>query len=435
MKKNSTEETAVLTGNVAETDEIALKPAQQRIDPQPQPSAQESDLIDTQDSSPDGTATRKLSRYRRSVKLLQENWENHNTIRSTTRATNIEAFNTIRRRAIKDIGRGDPEVETTITMPQIIDHFLSRVMAGDYSRAGYTRYRTSILSEMSIQLKALGDASEMSEYVDAIDKLSQRVNSPKALFTANQLLGDSNAKRKSSEKKIGRADLKTILRELEERGEKGNGTLLWVQATMATGLRPVEWNQSELDGEGKLHTRRAKTHRHIAAFERMAMAKRIVGHDVKNVYEADDIIIKAMGEMPIAHIIEHRTLELEGDELDIVKRHLANVEREDAKGEDGFDKYQQACTKYLHRVCKSIWKDEKLYSLYSFRHQFAANAKRVMSLDEVKLSLGSNSAKKYARRSQSWRGLEGAGNYHRHLDTQAQQDAVETGAEPTPKPE
>ncbi|WP_156030326.1 hypothetical protein [Thiomonas sp. FB-Cd] len=139
--------------------------------------------------------------------------------------------------------------------------------------------------------------------------------------------------------------------------------------------------------------------------------------------------------MPIAHIIEHRTLELEGDELDIVSRHLENVEREHAKGEDGFDKYQKACTKYLQRVCKSIWEDEKLYSFYSFRHQFAANAKRVMSLDEVKLSLGSNSATKYARRSQSWRGLEGAGNYHRQLDAGTQAEAVETGVEPTPKPE
>ena len=433
MKKNSVAETAVLPGNVAETDESAIKPAQ----PEVQPGDSESDRIDTQDSNPDAPGGEQLSRYRRSVKLLQENWENDNTIRSTTRATNIESFNVIRRRAIEDIGQGDPEVEATITMPQIIDHFLSRVMAGDYSRAGYTRYRTALLSEMSIQLKTLGDAGEMSEYVDAIDQLSQRANSPKAIFTANQLLGDLNAKRKSSEKKIGRADLKTILHELEDRGEKGNGTLLWVQATMITGLRPVEWNQSELDDEGKLHTRRAKSHRHISAFERMNMAKRIVGREVKNVYEADDIIIQAMGKMPLAHIIEHRTLELEGDELDIVKRHLANVEREDAKGEDGFDKYQQACTKYLHRLCKSIWKDEKLYSLYSFRHQFAANSKRVMSLDEVKLTLGSNSAKKYARRSQSWRGLEGAGNYHRQLDAGAgvQQEADETGSAPTPRPE
>ena len=77
MKKNSVEATAVLTGKVAETDESALKPAQQRISPQAQPEAKpgdsESDRIDTQDSNPDAPGGEKLSRYRRSVKLLQEN--------------------------------------------------------------------------------------------------------------------------------------------------------------------------------------------------------------------------------------------------------------------------------------------------------------------------------------------------------------------------
>ena len=437
MKKIGTDESAFPAAKIEETADEALKPARHPADEQDQPNDSDHGVIDTPDSRSTEADTKKGSRLRESIKALQKNWETHNTIRATTRAANIEVFKVVRRRAFNAIGQGDPEIESSISMAQVIDHSLSSVMNGDYSRSGYSRYRTALLSEMSIQLKTLDDPKEMSEYIEAIDNLSKRSNSPMALFTANQAIIGSNAKRSSSEKKIGRADLKTIIHELEERGEKAVGTLLWVQATMITGLRPVEWNQSELDEEGKLHTRRAKAHRHIAAFERMNMARRIVGRDVKNVYEADDIIIKAMGEMPLAHIIEHRILELEGDELEIVRRHMAHIERERAKDEDGFDKYQNACTRYLHRVCKSIWKGEKLYSFYSFRHQFAANAKRVMSLDEVKLTLGSNSAMKYAPRSQSWKGLAGAGNYHRQGDAgaQEQQEADEAGSAPTPRPE
>lgn len=435
MKKSSAREVVFFDGDQAEDDRQDLLPADQS-------SHAREDLIESEGSTPpaqDGDATNagKLSKHRRSVKMLQENWENKNTIRSTTRALNMEVFDIVRRRAIKEIGKGDPEIETSIAMPQIIEHFIADAMAGHYSKSSYARYRTALMSEMNIQLRTLGDAGEMSEYIDAIDTLSQRINSPKTIFDSSLGIHNKKPTKKIAEKRIGRADLKIILRELEDRGEKGDGTRLWVQATMITGLRPVEWNQSELDEEGKLHTRRAKSHRHIAAFERTTMAKRIVGRDVKNVYEADEIIIKAMGEMPTATIVEHRTLELEGDELEIVRRHLGNIERESIKGEDGFDKYQRACTQYLYRVCQSIWNGEKLYSLYSFRHQFAANSKRVMSLDEVKLTLGSNSAMKYARRSQSWKGLEGAGDYHRQLETgaQEQQEADETGSEPTPRPE
>ncbi|MBW4048334.1 MAG: hypothetical protein HIU89_10460 [Proteobacteria bacterium] len=373
----------------------------------------------------------KLSKYRTSVKMLEQHWESEKTIRSTTRARNMEVFDIVQRRAIKEIAKGDPEVEIAITMPRIIEHFIADTMDGHYSKPSYARYRTALMSEMNIQLRTLSEAGEMAEYIEAMAILSQKTYRPNTIFDANLAMEHTGPKKKVSEKGIGRAAFKTIIRELEDRGERGAGALLWARATMITGLRPVEWEQSKLDEDGKLHTSRAKTHRHIAAFERMNIAKKILGRDVKNVYEADDIIIEAMGEMPIAHVIEHRILELEGGELEIVKRHVANVERECAKGEDGFDKYQHACTKYLHRVCKSVWKGEKLYSLYSFRHQFSANAKRVMSLNEVKFTLGSNSATKYAPRSQSWKGLEGAGNYHRPLDAEAQrqQEAAESGAE------
>ena len=75
------------------------------------------------------------------------------------------------------------------------------------------------------------------------------------------------------------------------------------------------------------------------------MGKRIVGRDVKNVYEAGEIVIKAMGAIPEAHIVDYWTRK-----LDAVRRHIKNVARESGKGGAGFWKYKRACTKYLRRT-------------------------------------------------------------------------------------
>lgn len=279
----------------------------------------ESDPIEASSQEPNPARSKPLSRYRKSVKMLRENWETAGTIKATTRAVNMEIFAIVKRRAISDLADGNPDVESSITAPQIIEHFINSAMNGQYSKPACTRYRTAIMSELHIQLKMLGDPQEMSEYVDAIDILSRGENSPRAIFYANQGITVKGGNRQASEKQIGRADLKTIIRELEARGNHGIDTLLWVKATIATGLRPVEWDQSELDDEGVLHTRRAKSHRHIAAFDRMKMAQKIAGRELRTVHEADAIIIESMGQMPVAHIIEHRKLELDGEDLEGVK--------------------------------------------------------------------------------------------------------------------
>ncbi len=371
--------------------------------------------------APSASGSSKLSKHRTRIKMLEEDLETYKSIWATTRAINMEIFDTIQKRAIDEICIDDPEFESWITLPQIIDHFVSAVRNGQYSKSAYARYRSALLSEMNIQLRALRDGQEIQEFRNAIDVLSHRSHTAKAMFTGDKAASAVQPKRKSAEHKIGRADYKTLIKGLEKRGPHAVGTLFWVKATFATGLRPVEWSQSKLDEGGKLHTRRAKAHRHIPAFERMIMARNMTGEDPKHVYEADEWIINEIGAVPVDRIDKWRTLELEGDELDVVRRHMENVSREKMKSEDGFEKYKHSCTKYLNRICKSIWKNEKHYSFYSFRHQFAANAKRVNSLGEVKRELGSNSASKYARRSQSWRGLTPAGNQQKEQNEAGQQ--------------
>ncbi|WP_031409178.1 hypothetical protein [Thiomonas sp. FB-Cd] len=172
MKKNTAPDLPFFDSNSTEGVHQPNPPSGQAIDPREASPGFEGGLPPIQDGN--ATNVRRSSKYRASVKMLEENWEGENTIRSTTRARNMEIFDIVQRRAINEIAKGDPEVETAITMPQIIEHFIADTMAGRYSKPSYARYRTALMSEMNIQLRALGDAGEMSEYIEAIAALSQK---------------------------------------------------------------------------------------------------------------------------------------------------------------------------------------------------------------------------------------------------------------------
>ncbi|WP_156030206.1 hypothetical protein [Thiomonas sp. FB-Cd] len=215
-----------------------------------------------------------------------------------------------------------------------------------------------------------------------------------------------------AEKKIGRHDLSLLQEALDQRKAAGRRVLCFVNATLATGLRPVEWNEAWLDAENKLHVKRAKVHQKIPAFQRTQLASKLVGRRVATVQAADGLLRDANVEIPDLELGEMRVQTIAPSDVAFVSEHLANVAAAKAKSDRGFEKFQHACTKYLNRVCTEIWNGERSYSFYSFRHQFAANSKRVMPLDQVEVVLGSHSATKYAKRALSWRGLAGAGDYH-----------------------
>ena len=196
MKKNRAQEAIFLDGNNADDEQQGHLHADRVIDARKDLTDSEDGPLPPQDSDTARPAKpAKLSKYRMSVKMLEENWESQNTIRSTTRARNMEIFDIVQRRAINEIARGNPDVETTITMPQIIEHFIADAMAGHYSKSSYARYRTALMSEMNIQLRVLGDAGEMSEYIDAIAMISQKTYRPNTIFDSNLAMEHTGPKK------------------------------------------------------------------------------------------------------------------------------------------------------------------------------------------------------------------------------------------------
>ena len=58
---------------------------------------------------------------------------------------------------------------------------------------------------------------------------------------------------------------------------------------------------------------------------------------------------------------------------------------------DSFAEYYDSCRKLLARTCESIFEGEKNYTFYTFRHQFAANAKKKYSIERVAQVMGHDS--------------------------------------------
>lgn len=158
----------------------------------------------------------------------------------------------------------------------------------------------------------------------------------------------------------GRLPIKKALleRDVEKlrKAAKGVGNwnaLAWLLAGRATGLRPVEWKNAKLEEgpEGPV----------------------LVVENAKHT--------NGRGNGPVRHLhlTELRARVLSEDPAaleawEALTNHLANVKRAREKGARGFEKYYEACRQGLHRL--SLLAGIKGISLYTSRHQFAADSKR-----------------------------------------------------------
>lgn len=118
---------------------------------------------------------------------------------------------------------------------------------------------------------------------------------------------------------------------------------IWIKATRITGLRPSEWEHSGL-GERQ--------------------GKRVL------------IVINAKATNGRGHG-EDRSLDLEGlsaEEMETIQDMIETLEG--YANEINFDKLQKAISDYMYAATRDCFgKRQKYPSLYSMRHQFAANAK------------------------------------------------------------
>lgn len=193
----------------------------------------------------------------------------------------------------------------------------------------------------------------------------------------------------SSECRAGRLKIRRGLpdRDLDklQKAAVGPGSwnaLVWLIAGRATGLRPSEWKNARLE-EGPEGP--------ILVVENAKHTNGRGNGPVRHLHFRD-LLTRVQADDPEASTI-----------WSALKSHLENVQKAKQKDRNGFEKYREACRQALYRL--SLVAGVKGVSLYTPRHQFAADTKRAgLSKQETGAAMGHASDETalihYGRRTQ-----------------------------------
>jgi integrase len=170
--------------------------------------------------------------------------------------------------------------------------------------------------------------------------------------------GISRSENKKNKKSYRRKTLTDKdLKDLEDMINSGNykfgkGALLWLKASIATGLRPNEWKYAELiKSEDERYVLKVKNFKHNE--------------------------VRSYGEYRYIDLTE-----IPSEYFNCVKKQLEVIK---AMVQGGvYDKYYKSCLSFLTYCNNTIWKRRKgNVCLYTARHQFSANAKSDPHVPEI----------------------------------------------------
>lgn len=194
------------------------------------------------------------------------------------------------------------------------------------------------------------------------------------------------------------AKIRSALSEYRRNKLFGHGLLAWIDATLITGLRPNEWNDASIqildDPETGSPTpylvaRNSKRKAAAPAFYDLEKAK--AAHpelEIKNVFDMERLGIPST-EIPRKL---SRYIPLTEDERATVQKHLDWILSAKERGTT-FQQHYDSCRKLLERICEELFKGKKSYTLYSMRHQYAANGKAKLTREEIADRMGHDSIK------------------------------------------
>lgn len=209
---------------------------------------------------------------------------------------------------------------------------------------------------------------------DYLSKINQILDSIKGGDKKNLEDRTSSAKQKH----LKEDKLKIIIEELKNsKSSWSKMTIVWLQAAVNTGLRPIEWIDAKYDDE----------------------------RDCLIVKNAKNTNSRAHGEyrtLYLSHIDEKTRKN--------IKNHLLISQLHKQKG--GWIQYYRGCSTLLRRTCKKLFpRSKKHISLYSGRHQYSANLKASgLKSNEIAALMGHSTdetaMETYGKKSYGSKGLQ-----------------------------
>lgn len=209
------------------------------------------------------------------------------------------------------------------------------------------------------------------------------------LAALNPLTENSTVRSRPKGRIIPEMDYIQLLSQLGQMKGIARNASVFLQATIATGARPVEWtNATWVDrNAGILRFKTAKS-KSVNPFNRNSTVQGI------KFKEGDESI-------------SYRTVNVEPQHIEIVDkqvllvRNLLNLSQPGLLAEDMsddlkysyFKPYFEKCRVVLHRACMKVFADKRTYSLYDARSTFAANRRALYGVKTAAAELGHNAEK------------------------------------------
>ena len=215
-----------------------------------------------------------------------------------------------------------------------------------YAYATWRQYKSSAL----FVLQELNEPY-IQEVIDFLKNSAQTIDAKE-----RQLVKRSSAKK---QERVSVSDFSSLVSAIDSKVIKSDYLLAlksWMSAGILTGLRPTEWATSQfVDGSDPV----------------------LIVNNAKNTNG------RAHGDQRIIHLKN-----LSQKERDHIKYQVANANNWHGKGE--YKRYYDNCASLLTRLGKFLWPRRKERpSLYSFRHQFCADAKATgLTLEEIAALMG-----------------------------------------------
>ena len=216
-------------------------------------------------------------------------------------------------------------------------------------------------------------------------------------------------------RKISEAHYRQIVDELTEmsiKSEWARRTTVWVQATICSGARPIEWLDATWGSPDQsiLAIRTAKEKVDEPRFLTRGAAG-AAGSSHVDADTDDDVL----GATPLRVEGALREISIQrGFDRMVIRDHMRELEQflaaERAETDDqrleAFRRYHHQCRTLLRRVVLKLWKGAKAYTLYTMRSQFQANQRAsVLDPAEVRKMMGHTtdvSGSHYGRANQAF---------------------------------
>jgi hypothetical protein len=196
---------------------------------------------------------------------------------------------------------------------------------------------------------------------------------------------------------LPKADLDMLVNYLDAKAKRKDS--LWhkhvkvmLLATLATGIRPIEWLSAKWTGDDKVAVQvlTAKSHASTAPFDRNKKASKYPEmSSSKQLPQTRDIPVNDPS-----------------DRL-MIDSHMKIISEFVSSGEMVFKDFHKHYVQVMTRACKDLWLGQKKYSIYSGRKQFSANKKAEVGIIVTATLMGhsrpdSPSASSYGNAKQAY---------------------------------